>query len=206
MDGGNVSICVFQSARMCPFSIPSLLTSQVDLVEQMGPLPFNLEFFTECQDMQQLLAYLDAPPNVGGDDRSGGAVDAGQQGPDRESSNESGRSVTLVAEPARQADAPLSSRRGRKRFKKLTEEICDVVDSYGLVCFLPLNIQVSNRLSQTYPRSRIVVSEASWAVVHHRIKRLLKSAALEFPLVFNIIGLQGSAGRLRTQLTTRVPA
>lgn len=38
---------------------------QVDLVEQMGPLPFNLEFFTECQDMRQLLAYLDAPPDTG---------------------------------------------------------------------------------------------------------------------------------------------
>ncbi|CAM9810742.1 unnamed protein product [Sphacelaria rigidula] len=39
--------------------------SKVDLVEQMGPLPFNLEFFTECQDMRQLLAYLDAPPDTG---------------------------------------------------------------------------------------------------------------------------------------------
>ena len=30
-----------------------------------------------------------------------------------------------------------------RRFRKLNEEICDVVDSFSLVGFLPLNIQVN---------------------------------------------------------------
>ena len=129
----------------------------------MGPLPFNLEFFTECQDMRQLLAYLDAPPDTGEaldgaeddeeqDDQSRGRKGSSETGGGSESHRQDGGE----AEAAGRADDRSGSgggaagdgdgggrRRGRnERFHKLTEEICDVVDSYGLVCFYPLNIQV----------------------------------------------------------------
>lgn len=143
---------------------------QVDLIEQMGPLPFNLEFFTECQDMRQLLAYLDAPPDTG--EATDGAGDDEEQ--DDESNRDrsgNGSSETRArecgserrqdggeAEAAARVDGGGGGggggdgggrRRGRKeRFHKLTEEICDVVDSYGLVCFYPLNIQVRLSPSQ----------------------------------------------------------
>jgi len=143
---------------------------QVDLIEQMGPLPFNLEFFTECQDMRQLLAYLDAPPDTGHDATPAGVE--GQEGPSRDSAGESGSgsgdagrdsAATEQAgdrggnreglgdaeggaegEGASSEDGQVGRRRRRRneRFHKMTEEICDVVDSYGLVCFYPLNIQV----------------------------------------------------------------
>lgn len=127
----------------------------MDLVEQMGPLPFNLEFFTECQDMRQLLAYLDAPPNTGQEEVDAGAGDDAQEG--NVQSNELGGSVgpverleggegvagTEVADKAHGASGGDGGRRGNERFRKMTEEICDVVDSYGLVCFYPLNIQVT---------------------------------------------------------------
>lgn len=179
---------------------------QVDLIEQMGPLPFNLEFFTECQDMRQLLAYLDAPPDTrdaisgydGDGDGDGDGHDDGGAGSERRSGQHrdcggSGSDSGGVSEIGRtsgarcpqegggddddgngdaDADAEASRRgygsdereergsadehsggggggdigrrrRGRnERFHKMTEEICDVVDSYGLVCFYPLNIQV----------------------------------------------------------------
>lgn len=128
---------------------------QVDLVEQMGPLPFNLEFFTECQDMRQLLAYLDAPPNTGQDEVDAGAGDDAQEenvrSNDLEGSAgpvgrlEGGEEVagTEVADKAHGVSGGGGGRRGNERFRKMTEEICDVVDSYGLVCFYPLNIQVT---------------------------------------------------------------
>jgi len=138
---------------------------QVDLIEQMGPLPFNLEFFTECQDMRQLLAYLDAPPDTG--EALDGAEDEGEQDDQsRDRGNggsEAGREDRIQRQDGGEAEAAGrvdgdddvsgggaagdgdggKRRRGRsERFHKLTEEICDVVDSYGLVCFYPLNIQV----------------------------------------------------------------
>lgn len=135
---------------------------QVDLIEQMGPLPFNLEFFTECQDMRQLLAYLDAPPDTGeevveeGDaeqrddqhrDRNGGSDTARECGGYRQDGG-GAEEVTARVDAGGGGgvggdDDGGGRRRGRnERFRKLTEEICDVVDSYGLVCFYPLNIQV----------------------------------------------------------------
>lgn len=135
----------------------------------MGPLPFNLEFFTECQDMRQLLAYLDAPPDTGedGDTRSFSASEEGhgkrealdEQDRDRGSSgsvgdqaeggscSREGGDAAGVEEGEGEEDGGggiSARRRGGKneRFHKMTEEICDVVDSYGLVCYYPLNIQV----------------------------------------------------------------
>lgn len=117
-----------------PLRLSSLpLGVQVDLIEQMGPLPFNLEFFTECQDMRQLLAYLDAPPDVGADD----AASDENQGRETEGQRRSSGSVAGAA-----ASGPSRAGGKRERFKKLTEELCDVVDSYSLVSFYPLNIQV----------------------------------------------------------------
>lgn len=117
----------------------------------MGPLPFNLEFFTECQDMRQLLAYLDAPPETGdresghsgeggGEGVTGGAERRGAEGQSSDGGGASG------SEGGR--------RRVKERFYKMTEEICDVVDSYGLVCFYPLNIQV---ISYRPPMSPVVL-------------------------------------------------
>src|SRR5690606_4889328 len=36
---------------------------QVDIMEQFGPLPFSLDFFTEVTDLNRLLRFLDAPPS-----------------------------------------------------------------------------------------------------------------------------------------------
>lgn len=137
---------------------------QVDLIEQMGPLPFNLEFFTECQDMRQLLAYLDAPPDTGEVpvDEAGDDEEQDDENRDYNSNSEAGRECGSYRQDGGEAEATVRvdddggggdgvagdgnggrRRRARnERFHKLTEEICDVVDSYGLVCFYPLNIQV----------------------------------------------------------------
>lgn len=131
---------MFNGTRLFPWSTPDLCASiKVDLVEKMGPLPFNLDFFAECQDMRQLLAYLDAPPNVGGEDDS---VDGGPHC-DGNEGDRSGEKGVTASEPGGDAGSLSGARRGRERFRKLTAEICDVVDSYGLVCYFPLNVQAS---------------------------------------------------------------
>lgn len=139
----------------------------MDLIEQMGPLPFNLEFFTECQDMRQLLAYLDAPPDTGDDGDTGGGISAADetQHGDRDDEGRDNQDRDIGSSLRDQAEDGSCSREGgdaagerggggggessvrrrrgkNARFHKMTEEICDVVDSYGLVCYYPLNIQV----------------------------------------------------------------
>lgn len=118
--------------------------------------------------MRQLLAYLDAPPDTGealddaGDDQE-------QDNPNRDRNGSSGETGRESESYGQDAEATVrfdgggvgggaagggdsrggGRRRGRnERFHKLTEEICDVVDSYGLVCFYPLNIQVRHYPSQ----------------------------------------------------------
>lgn len=154
---GRCFIFVFFSFSLLLFPSISL---QVDLVEQMGPLPFNLEFFTECQDMRELLAYLDAPPNMGrgGEDEQPvddvpGWVREPQEDDGHESNvdNSAGGVKADTGQGEREEadntvgndDGGPRKRKRNERFRKLTEEICDVVDSYGLVSFFPLNIQVS---------------------------------------------------------------
>lgn len=139
-----------------PLPLSYVHHQQVDLVEQMGPLPFNLDFFTDCQDMRQLLAYLDAPPNMGeeedqqeeGEDQAGdrGRPDSQGDGEPREKEGGKGGS------DRRGSGGDGGRRRISKRFAKMTEEICDVVDSYGLVSFLPLNVQVLVRFRVVYLR------------------------------------------------------
>lgn len=144
-----------------------LLFYQVDLVEQMGPLPFNLDFFTECQDMRQLLAYLDAPPDVG-DEEDGPERGRAESGEGEDDKGE-GMSKSAGGKSGSQRQ------RGNERFFKMTEEICDVVDSYGLVCFYPLNIQVWYLLAMSpyilhgTLSKTVTVSPAVWLV----LRRLL---------------------------------
>ncbi|CAM9156678.1 unnamed protein product [Ectocarpus fasciculatus] len=212
-----ISAALLSLMVMLRLELPHVnVLSKVDLIEQMGPLPFNLEFFTECQDMRQLLAYLDAPPDTGEDpgdsgdpagettipgngangepyetaggdrgrDSGGETGTSGAEHGDRREGDEAAVAAAAAERPASDrtdgspprdggrgagegagagggagADADAAGgngacsggggggggggrRRGRnERFYKMTEEICDVVDSYGLVCFYPLNIQ-----------------------------------------------------------------
>ncbi|CAM9824644.1 unnamed protein product [Discosporangium mesarthrocarpum] len=133
-----ISVTLLSLMVMLRLELPHVnVLSKVDLVEQLGPLPFNLDFFTECQDMSQLLDYMDAPPiteyEEGEEDgerelrgeRHGGGTGQGEINGDSEGGQGTGTESGLL----------------RSQFSKMTEMICEVVDSYGLVCFYPLNIQ-----------------------------------------------------------------
>eukprot|EP00529_Nitzschia_sp_RCC80_P038123 CAMPEP_0113509392 /NCGR_PEP_ID=MMETSP0014_2-20120614/37554_1 /TAXON_ID=2857 /ORGANISM="Nitzschia sp." /LENGTH=75 /DNA_ID=CAMNT_0000405225 /DNA_START=279 /DNA_END=502 /DNA_ORIENTATION=- /assembly_acc=CAM_ASM_000159 len=44
---------------MLRLELPAVcVLSKVDLLVNYGPLPFNLEFFTECSDLERLVPYL----------------------------------------------------------------------------------------------------------------------------------------------------
>jgi hypothetical protein len=91
-------------------------------MEQYGPLPFNLDFFTEVPDLSRLLRFLDAPP---------GTTSSTYELDDQESDDEQTEAPDIRLSPL------------RKKFLKMSQVLCEIVDEFGLVSFLPLHIEDS---------------------------------------------------------------
>lgn len=89
-----------------------------------GSLPFNLEFFTDLQDMNRLLPYLDSRPNEVSDDAGDGSATL----PD-----------TPVEMPSKFTESPRSQFLERRR--RLHAALCELIEDFGLVSFETLDIQ-----------------------------------------------------------------
>ncbi|KAH7671076.1 GPN-loop GTPase protein [Dioscorea alata] len=91
--GKYVSALLLSLSTMLHLELPHInVLSKIDLVESYGKLAFNLDFYTDVQDLSYLQYHLDQDP------------------------------------------------RGEK-FRKLTKELCGVIEDYSLVNFTTLDIQ-----------------------------------------------------------------
>jgi hypothetical protein len=91
--GKYVSALLISLSTMLHLELPHInVLSKIDLIEQYGKLAFNLDFYTDVQDLSYLQDTLDNDP----------------------------RSA---------------------KYRKLTHELCEVVEDFGLVSFTTLNIQ-----------------------------------------------------------------
>ncbi|KAL3340347.1 hypothetical protein AABB24_028800 [Solanum stoloniferum] len=91
--GKYVSALLLSLSTMLHLELPHVnVLSKIDLIESYGKLAFNLDFYTDVQD----LSYLQ---------------------------NE-------ISQDPRSA-----------KYRKLTKELCEVIEDYGLVNFTPLDIQ-----------------------------------------------------------------
>ncbi|XP_076950901.1 GPN-loop GTPase QQT1-like [Bidens hawaiensis] len=91
--GKYVSALLLSLSTMLNFELPHInVLSKIDLIESYGKLPFNLEFYTDVEDLSYLQHHLDQDP----------------------------RSA---------------------KYRKLTKELCEVVEAFGLVNFTTLAIQ-----------------------------------------------------------------
>lgn len=113
---------------------------QIDLLKQYGPLPFELNFFTDMLNLSPLLRYLEG--------RIVPIEELEQQEKHRyESARESKRANDDDEEDEGEEEVarPPEVRSGRSllqdKYKALTAAFCEVVDDYSLVSFLPLNIE-----------------------------------------------------------------
>ena len=89
-----------------------------------SPLPFNLEFFTQCHDLHRLVDYLDTNPM---DFASNGTITDPlfdyMEDPDYRKAQERTRSSMF-----------------HRKYHKLHHELCDMVEEFSLLSFLPLSI------------------------------------------------------------------
>jgi hypothetical protein len=101
---------------------------QVDLLEQYGELPFNLEFFMDMQDLARLVPFLDAPP----------------ADPDKKRHGDQDRDDS---EPEPPTPSVFVVRR-----RRLHAAMCELVDDFGLVAYETLNIQEATSVARVLAR------------------------------------------------------
>lgn len=91
--GKYVSALLLSLSTMLHLELPQVnVLSKIDLIESYGKLAYNLDFFTDVQDLSYLQQHLDQDP----------------------------RSA---------------------KYRKLTKELCEIIDDFSLVCFATLDIQ-----------------------------------------------------------------
>ena len=106
-----------------------------------SPLPFNLEYFTQCHDLRRLVDYLGSDPTDYVAGCGGGSND--------------------IADPSFDYMEDTEYRRARERtrtsnfnrkYRKLHVELCDMVEDYSLLSFLPLSIQDAESVGRVVAR------------------------------------------------------
>ncbi|KAK9862867.1 hypothetical protein WJX84_005745 [Apatococcus fuscideae] len=95
-----MSALLLSLSSMLHLEMPHVnVLSKMDMIQSYGPLAFNLDFYTEVQDLSYLVKSMEG---------------------------------TLFA----------------KRFQKLTEGLCEVVEDFGLISFTPLMVEDKESMKQ----------------------------------------------------------
>jgi hypothetical protein len=157
------------AASMLRLGLPHInVLSKVDLLPNYGPLPFNLDFYTEMTDLTPLTRYdnqviikiflpsvipmycniidlsryMDS--EIPTEDQLGDMYDAAREyeiaSEQEEHADKSGDGIQSDDRPKISSVMEASNRRARQ-YRKMTEAICELLTDMGLVSFLPLNIQ-----------------------------------------------------------------
>ncbi|KAL7534501.1 hypothetical protein ACHAWF_004848 [Thalassiosira exigua] len=107
-----------------------------------SPMPFNLEFFTQCNDLHRLVDYLDTNP-------MDFVADSNLQNADFESDP----LLDYREDPEyREAQKRTRSSHFYRKYRKLHNELSDVIGDFGLLSFLPLSIQDAESVGRVVAR------------------------------------------------------
>ena len=109
--------------------------SKIDMISQYGELPYNLEYFTECHELERLVPFLDGVGGIAG----GGSSGHGGRNGNEDNDDFDVPSWYDDPEYARARSKTRRSRFFRKR-KRMHELLSEVVDDYGLLHYVPLDI------------------------------------------------------------------
>jgi hypothetical protein len=113
-----------------------------------SPLPFNLEFFTQCHDLHRLIDYLDSSPMeymTNNNNNNNIYHSSGGLGADP--------LLDYMEDPEYQkAQARTRSSNFSQKYRKLHKELCEVVEDFSLLSFLPLAIQDAESVGRVVAR------------------------------------------------------
>lgn len=106
-----------------------------EAVDGHSPMPFNLEFFTQCHDLHRLLDYLDSNPMDFLADSTNNEDEEYMDDPEYQKARQRTRSSNFY-----------------RKYRKLHHELCDLVEDFGLLSFLPLSIQDAESVGRVVAR------------------------------------------------------
>eukprot|EP01097_Dermamoeba_algensis_P003765 TRINITY_DN2571_c0_g1_i2.p1 TRINITY_DN2571_c0_g1~~TRINITY_DN2571_c0_g1_i2.p1 ORF type:complete len:312 (-),score=46.12 TRINITY_DN2571_c0_g1_i2:168-1103(-) len=127
-----ISVLLTSLSTMIHLEMPHInILSKVDLLPKYGKLAFNLEFYTDVLDLDYLLQFLE--------DEQRGDLDHDLQKVD---DDEDDGPVKLDDDNDEKAEINNQEPQGEmeKKFHKLNKSICELVNDYSLVAFIPLNV------------------------------------------------------------------
>ena len=124
---------------------------QIDILPNYGRLPFNLDFFTECLNLSPLLRYLEATVSTC---NTGNDIDSYDDDNDDSNNNYNDNNNKHDGDKFREYDDHddnndkskstanvLTTTKLQQKFHKLTSSLCELLDDYGLVSYLPMSIE-----------------------------------------------------------------
>ena len=132
-----ISAALLVAATMLRLGLPHVnVLTKIDLLPLYGPMPFKLNFFTDMVDLMPLVRYLDA--EVEGEDGrmslgEGEGVET-EEGEEEEEREEEKGGGAGVATPTLRAKL-------RTKFRRMSEQLCELVSDFGLISFLPMNVE-----------------------------------------------------------------
>jgi GTPase SAR1 family protein len=129
-----LSAALLGTTTMLRLELPTVnVLSKVDLLANYGELPMNLEFFTECQDLDRLVPFLDN---------------------ERVTDDPCNDDEFAIADDLEYQQARKKRRDCRlyRKFTKLHEALAEVVEDYGLLNFIPLDISQADSVGRVLAR------------------------------------------------------
>lgn len=134
-----LSAALLSTTTMLRLELPTVnVLSKVDLLSQYGELPMHFEYFTECTELDRLLPFLNEPSGVHGESIVNEDLDEDISYLD-----------DVDYQKARQRRQ--QSKMNRK-FEKLHAAMAEVVDDFGLLSFVPLNISDAESVGRVVAR------------------------------------------------------
>mmetsp|Transcript_17365 Transcript_17365/g.32924 ORF Transcript_17365/g.32924 Transcript_17365/m.32924 type:complete len:388 (+) Transcript_17365:161-1324(+) len=126
-----ISAALLSTTTMLRLELPAVnVLSKIDLLRSYGEdsIPFNLDFFLDCQELDRLLPYLEG----------NGPLQSSFSNIEEE--GEEVRNLLDEDEDYKRARYNTQNTRFYKRYSKLNRELCEVIDDYSLLSYVPLDI------------------------------------------------------------------
>jgi GPN-loop GTPase len=132
-----ISSALLSTTTMLRLELPAVnVLSKVDLLPGYGEsIPMPLDFFTEAHDLDRLLPYLDGLGDV----------------QDSSIDDDTERRI-MDDEEYRKARHKTRSTRFYKRYHKMHKELCEVIDDYSLLSYVPLDINDATSVGRILAR------------------------------------------------------
>lgn len=140
--GKFISAVLISLTTMVRLELPHVnVLSKIDLIESYGRLAFNLDFYTDLCELRNLLPYLEGRPM---DVHKREEEEEQEEVEEQEEEGGVGMEVEEGSEEggsARRTRRPKEKSGFMKRYHKLNEAMCELIEDFSLVAFQTLHIE-----------------------------------------------------------------